>query len=142
MLYRSWYLWIHVGLSIMFVPIAIIIMRHFSKRLDIPEEDSAVSRTLMINHIPRSRCSKADLLKHFKYIVLDNSFLQSLSNKYSLLYSEAYPEYEVIDIQFAYNLSKLIKLDRARLDIITHKSNYKTYLLLYLQTICVACEKF
>lgn len=30
------------------------------------------------------------------------------------MYSEAYPEYEVVDIQFAYNLSKLIKLDRAR----------------------------
>ena len=28
--------------------------------------------------------------------------------------SEAYPEYEVVDIQFAYNLSELIKLDRAR----------------------------
>ncbi|XP_059351979.1 calcium permeable stress-gated cation channel 1-like isoform X3 [Daphnia carinata] len=99
---RSWYLWILVGLSLLFVPLAIFIMRHFSKRLDIPEEDSTVSRTLMINHIPRSRCNKADLLKHF---------------------NEAYPEYEVIDIQFAYDLSKLIKLDRAR-QFALHARNY------------------
>ncbi|KAK4023762.1 hypothetical protein OUZ56_009160 [Daphnia magna] len=99
---KSWYLWIHVGLSILFVPIAIFIMRHFSKRLDIPEVDSTVSRTLMINHIPRSSCNKADLLKHF---------------------NEAYPEYEVIDIQFAYDLSKLIKLDRAR-QFALHARNY------------------
>jgi hypothetical protein len=62
----SWYLWIHVGLSILFVPIAIYIMRHFSVRLELPEVESTVSRTLMINHIPRSRCNKADFLKHFK----------------------------------------------------------------------------
>ncbi len=65
---RSWYLWMHVALSILLVPVAIAIMRHFSVRLDIPEVDSTVSRTLMINHIPRLRCNKADLLKHFRYI--------------------------------------------------------------------------
>lgn len=51
-------------------------MRRFSKRLDIPENDSHVSRTLMINHIPKVRCNKADLLRHFKYykkISLQNS---------------------------------------------------------------------
>jgi hypothetical protein len=28
--------------------------------------------------------------------------------------SEAYPEFEVVDIQFAYNVSDLIKMDKAR----------------------------
>ena len=65
----SWYIWIHIVLSILFVPLAIGIMRHFSRRLDIPEEESTVSRTLMINHIPRNRCNKADLLQHFKYAI-------------------------------------------------------------------------
>ncbi|XP_046455998.1 calcium permeable stress-gated cation channel 1-like isoform X4 [Daphnia pulex] len=125
---KSWYLWIHVGLSILFVPIAIFIMRHFSKRLDIPEVDSTVSRTLMINHIPRSRCNKADLLKHF---------------------NEAYPEYEVIDIQFAYNLSKLIKLDRAR-QFALHARNYSVSEAMsgnrmlvrpfFCGNICVCCD--
>ena len=55
----------------MLVPVAICIMRHFSARLDIPEVDSTVSRTLMINHIPRVRCNKADLLKHFRYVTID-----------------------------------------------------------------------
>jgi len=90
---RSWYLWIHVVLSILFVPLAICIMRHFSKRLDIPEDESTVSRTLMINHIPRTRCNKADLLRHF---------------------NEAYLDFEVVDIQFAFNLSNLMKLDKQR----------------------------
>ena len=32
----------------------------------------------------------------------------------SSIYSEAYPEFEVVDIQFAYNVSDLIKMDKAR----------------------------
>jgi len=90
---RSGFIWIHVVLSILFVPLAIVIMRHFSKRLDIPEEETTVSRTLMINHIPRNRCNKADLLQHF---------------------NEAYIDFEVVDIQFAFNLANLMKLDKQR----------------------------
>ena len=67
----SWYLWIHVGLSILFVPVAIYIMRHFSIRLEIPEVEATIpSRTLMFSKIPRRQCNKADLLQHFKYIAL------------------------------------------------------------------------
>ncbi len=52
-----------------------------------------------------------------------------LSNKQYLLnanvfpYSEAYQECEVVDIQFAYNVTNLIKLDRSR-QFALHARNY------------------
>ncbi|XP_059482443.1 CSC1-like protein 2 isoform X2 [Neocloeon triangulifer] len=89
----SEWLWAHVVLAVLYLPLGIFVMRRFSVSMHLEEEDSHVSRTLMITNIPRQYCDKDDLQKHFR---------------------EAYPHIEVIDIQLAYNITKVSQLDKAR----------------------------
>lgn len=53
------------------------------------EVDLEISRTLLVDKIPRSMCNKEDLKSHF---------------------NEAFPEAEVTDIQFAYDIKKLVTI--------------------------------
>ncbi|XP_037072136.1 calcium permeable stress-gated cation channel 1-like isoform X2 [Pollicipes pollicipes] len=90
----SAWLWLHVSLSVLFLPLGVYIMRRFSSQLNISGDDtSAVSRTLMITSIPRQACNRNSLLKHFQ---------------------EAYPMVGLQDIQFSYNISRLMELDQQR----------------------------
>lgn len=89
----SSYLWTHVTLAILYLPLGIIIMRRFSVTIKFEERDTSVSRTLMITKIPSKDCDSADLHRHFR---------------------EAYPEIEVQDIQLAYNISRVSVLDKER----------------------------
>nr|CAD7435509.1 unnamed protein product [Timema monikensis] len=84
---NSPWLWVHVTLAILYLPLGIIIMRRFSITLKLEEEDGGVSRTLMITNIPRTYCDTADLQRHFR---------------------EAYPEIEIQDIQLAYDITRLV----------------------------------
>ncbi|KAG1682209.1 CSC1-like protein 2 [Nymphon striatum] len=68
-------------------------MRHFSKNLTIVEQETVVTRTLMITHIPKLHCKRNNLIQHFQ---------------------EAYPEVEVQDIQFSYDITKLSQFDDMR----------------------------
>lgn len=88
----SQWLWIHVTIAILYLPLSITIMRRFSVKLRLEIIDS-VSRTLMITDIPRRNCDVNDLTRHFR---------------------EAYPEYEVQNIQLAYDITKISKLDQDR----------------------------
>nr|CAD7258373.1 unnamed protein product [Timema shepardi] len=63
---NSPWLWVHVTLAILYLPLGIIIMRRFSITLKLEEEDGGVSRTLMITNIPRTYCDTADLQRHFR----------------------------------------------------------------------------
>ncbi|KAG1654673.1 CSC1-like protein 2 [Nymphon striatum] len=90
---KSNYLWFHVALSILLLPIGIFMMRHFSKNLTIVEQETVVTRTLMITHIPKLHCKRNNLIQHFQ---------------------EAYPEVEVQDIQFSYDITKLSQFDDMR----------------------------
>nr|CAD7397451.1 unnamed protein product [Timema poppensis] len=63
---NSPWLWVHVTLAILYLPLGIIIMRRFSITLKLEEEDAGVSRTLMITNIPRTYCDTADLQRHFR----------------------------------------------------------------------------
>ncbi|CAH1793257.1 unnamed protein product [Owenia fusiformis] len=85
-------LWVHALLAIVFLVIAVYFMRHFSINLRY-EEDDQTSRSLMISGIPKDKCFKNLMQQHFQ---------------------EAYPEVSVLDIQFAYNIGTLIKLDKNR----------------------------
>ncbi|XP_067120038.1 calcium permeable stress-gated cation channel 1 [Centruroides vittatus] len=85
-------LWIHVLLSFLFLPLVISFLRHFSLTLKF-EETNLVTRTLMVDGIPRDYCYKDYLIQHFQ---------------------EAYPECIVQDIQFAYDINHLNKLDKRR----------------------------
>ncbi|XP_054283648.1 calcium permeable stress-gated cation channel 1-like isoform X1 [Macrosteles quadrilineatus] len=86
------WLWVHVTLSLLYLPLGIYIMRRFSVNLKVEDRDT-VSRTLMISDIPRRSCDADDLHRHFR---------------------EAYPEFEVQGIQLAYNITKVSRLDKAR----------------------------
>lgn len=85
-------LWIHVLLAIIYLLIAVFFMQHFSQNLQF-EEDDQVSRTLMLTNLPKDKCFKSIILQHFQ---------------------ESYPEATTVDIQFAYDITKLVKLDTQR----------------------------
>lgn len=89
----SSYLWTHVTLAILYLPLGIIIMRRFSVTIKFDERDTSVSRTLMITNLPIKKCDSDDLRQHF---------------------CEAYPELEIQDIQLAYNISRVSVLDKER----------------------------
>ncbi|XP_022237734.1 calcium permeable stress-gated cation channel 1-like [Limulus polyphemus] len=86
-------LWVHVGLAFVFLPLGIFFMRQFSLNLSIVEDESLIGRSLMITAIPKEHCSRNILLQHFQ---------------------EAYSEFIIQDIHIAYDVRKLIKLDRQR----------------------------
>ncbi|XP_035824906.1 CSC1-like protein 2 isoform X3 [Aplysia californica] len=85
-------LWVHAVMSVLYLVAVIAVLRHFHLNLDV-EEDEQVSRTLMVSNIPKSKCFHSPILQHFQ---------------------EAYPESTVTDIQFAYNITGLVLLDRHR----------------------------
>ncbi|XP_076331810.1 osmosensitive cation channel TMEM63C-like isoform X2 [Tachypleus tridentatus] len=90
---HSLLLWVHVGLAFVFLMLGIFFMRQFSLNVSIVEDESLISRSLMITGIPKEHCSKDLLLQHFQ---------------------EAYPEFAIQDVQFAYDVRKLTMLDRQR----------------------------
>ncbi|PSN32304.1 CSC1-like protein 2 [Blattella germanica] len=63
---NSPYLWTHVTLAILFLPLGIVIMRRFSVTIKFDEQETNVSRTLMITKIPSKNCDSADLHRHFR----------------------------------------------------------------------------
>ncbi|XP_022189057.1 calcium permeable stress-gated cation channel 1 [Nilaparvata lugens] len=87
----SW-LWAHVTLALLYLPLGIYVMRCFSVNLKFEDRDT-VSRTLMISNIPRRNCDADDLHRHFR---------------------EAYPELEIQGIQLAYNIKRVSSLDKER----------------------------
>ncbi|KAK8732316.1 hypothetical protein OTU49_007019 [Cherax quadricarinatus] len=90
---QSRLMWVHVTLAFLFLPLGIFFTRRFSKKLELREVTTSVSRTLMITRVPRRSCHKDTILKHFQ---------------------EAYPEIDVQDVQFAYNIRSLIAYDKER----------------------------
>ncbi|XP_062570721.1 CSC1-like protein 2, partial [Saccostrea cucullata] len=85
-------LWVHAVLAVAFLILLVGLMRHFRVNLQY-QEDEQVSRTLMISGIPKNQCYKNQITQHFE---------------------EAYPEASVVDVQFAYNIAELVKLDENR----------------------------
>eukprot|EP00092_Neocalanus_flemingeri_P037163 GFUD01040453.1.p1 GENE.GFUD01040453.1~~GFUD01040453.1.p1 ORF type:complete len:810 (+),score=66.89 GFUD01040453.1:227-2656(+) len=84
-------LWVHIVVGILFMPLGIFIMRKFSVTLRIEFEDNSVSsRTLMLDGIPRDYCKKDYIIRHFQ---------------------EAYPSFEIDDVQIAYFVAKLCSLN-------------------------------
>ena len=86
-------IWIHIAITILFTVLGVAIMRRFSVNLRLDEEQCISSRTLMIVGVPESYCTEEFLKRHFH---------------------EAYPTYEIDDVQVAHDVSKLCSLDRKR----------------------------
>lgn len=89
-------LWVHIVLVILFLPLGIAIMRHFSVHLGIRDESGTeiASRTLMIVGVPDTYCTKEFLLRHLNEAYNNTSFIQ--------------------EVQIAYDVSKLSWLDCQR----------------------------
>ncbi|KAK6998840.1 CSC1-like protein 2 isoform X2 [Biomphalaria glabrata] len=85
-------LWVHAVMAVVYLVIVIGVLSHFRLNLDV-EEDEQVSRTLMVSNIPKHKCFHSTILQHFE---------------------EAYPEANVTDIQFAYDIAGLVLLDKHR----------------------------
>nr|XP_006817068.1 PREDICTED: transmembrane protein 63B-like [Saccoglossus kowalevskii] len=76
-------------------------MRHFTMHLQHREEHDIVTRTLFVVGIPLERTDPALVKQHFQ---------------------EAYPDVIVTEIQFAYDITKLMKLDKKRRDAVSCRS--------------------
>ncbi|ESO83507.1 hypothetical protein LOTGIDRAFT_133162, partial [Lottia gigantea] len=85
-------LWVHAIFSVIYLLIMVFIVRHFHVNLEF-EEDEQVSRTLCVSNIPKNKCYQSQVKEHFR---------------------DAYPEVVVTDVQFAYNITKLVNLDKKR----------------------------
>ncbi|XP_035657920.1 CSC1-like protein 2 isoform X2 [Branchiostoma floridae] len=86
-------LWLHTVFSILYLLAIVLFMRHFTTNLQYREEEH-VTRTLFIRNMPIGLTDRELIKKHFM---------------------EAYPDSVVTDVQFTYNITKLMKLDKKRL---------------------------
>ncbi|XP_071835242.1 calcium permeable stress-gated cation channel 1-like isoform X2 [Apostichopus japonicus] len=95
-------LWAHTIISMLYFVVIILFMRHFSMHLPYREDSDMVSRTLMVSGIPIERTSSDLIKQHFQ---------------------EAYPDVSVTDIQFAFDIAKLKRLDSDRRDAQLNKQH-------------------
>ncbi|CAD5112595.1 DgyrCDS1808 [Dimorphilus gyrociliatus] len=86
-------LWVHATGAIAYLCIAILLMRHFTSKLRHEDIDGHVTRTVMIMNIPSQHCFKTTIMEHFQ---------------------QAYPDTRVEDVQFAYNITQLVALDKKK----------------------------
>ncbi|XP_050426981.1 calcium permeable stress-gated cation channel 1-like [Adelges cooleyi] len=107
---NSPWLWVHVSIAMLYLPLTIFIMRRFSAKLKLENNEHHWSRTLMITNIPRNDSDMYDLAQHFK---------------------EAYPEFEVESIKLAYDVNKANELQRFR----NAASQAKQYCDYHLKTV-------
>lgn len=70
-----------------------LLMRHFTSKLRLDDTDDHVTRTIMITNITSQHCFKTSVMEHFR---------------------QAYPDSRVEDVQFAYNITKLVTLDKKK----------------------------
>lgn len=85
------WLWVHVVTSFCFVPITILIMRRCSSR--IPTATLLSSRTVMVTHISRNHRNIEDIRNYFMV---------------------RYPNMQIRDVQMAYKIKELTKLEEER----------------------------
>ncbi|XP_066463739.1 calcium permeable stress-gated cation channel 1 isoform X1 [Eleutherodactylus coqui] len=86
------FLWLHSVFALLYFLLTVLCMRHHSASLHYREDDK-VARTLMVTYIPREISDPSLITKHFH---------------------EAYPSCTVTDVQFSYDVRRLMKLDTDR----------------------------
>ncbi|KAM4664953.1 calcium permeable stress-gated cation channel 1 isoform 2-T2 [Discoglossus pictus] len=85
-------LWLHSVFALLYFLLTVLCMQHHTASLHSREEDK-VARTLMVTRIPQEISDNSLVTKHFH---------------------EAYPSCTVTDVQFSYDVQRLIKLDTER----------------------------
>lgn len=117
---RSRWLWVHVFVSFLLVPLAILIMRRCSGQ--IPNGTALTSRTIMITHISRLHRNTEDIRN---YIAV------------------RYPDLEIKDVQIAYKIKKLAKLEKERERVHEAKvycqTNHRTDMLVQPRGCIICC---
>lgn len=88
---NSLWLWVHVITSFCFVPLTILIMRRCSSR--IPIATLLSSRTVMVTHISTNHRNVEDIRNYF---------------------AVRYPDLEIKDVQLAYKIKEVAKLEEER----------------------------
>lgn len=58
-------LWAHTLLSLTYLVLALLLLRRFTAKLDLENEDDA-AKTLLVSYIPKDMCFKNTILQHFK----------------------------------------------------------------------------
>ncbi|KAL1492763.1 hypothetical protein ABEB36_010965 [Hypothenemus hampei] len=84
-------LWVHVIASLFMVPLTIFIMKKCSGKS--PSTSTLSSRTLMVTHISKQHRNIEDIKNYF---------------------AVRYPQVEVVDVQIAYRVKKLVELEKLR----------------------------
>ncbi|XP_078714704.1 mechanosensitive cation channel TMEM63B-like isoform X1 [Lampetra fluviatilis] len=85
-------LWLHITFAIVYLLMTVGLMRRHTASLQYAEEE-LVTRTIFILNIRKDVTDEGKIIEHFQ---------------------EAYPSCKVNQVQFCYNLSKLVRLDRER----------------------------
>ncbi|XP_064420988.1 calcium permeable stress-gated cation channel 1 isoform X2 [Latimeria chalumnae] len=85
-------LWLHSIFALLYFVATVLCMVHHSMQFEYKEHEK-VARTLMITHLPREISDPSMLTKHFH---------------------EAYPSCTIMDVQFCFDVRKLMKLDNER----------------------------
>lgn len=87
-------LWLHVSMGFLFFLIAFCLAMSFARRLHADQRriSSILENTLMISGVSRSNCKKDLIMAHFR---------------------EAYPDCMVTEVQVAYDVRRLLELDRS-----------------------------
>ena len=112
-------LWVHIVLAILFLPLGIAIMRHFSVNLGIRDENEeadVASRTLMIAGVPETYCTKEFIHRYATHVLMQSNDLkcnQMISCFRHI--EEAYDSTNIVEeVQVAYDVSKLNWLNEKR----------------------------
>ena len=94
---RSDYLWAHIILAFLFFPLSILFMKRFSRKVGFQEASNLeLSKTIMIENIPKSQChGKATLTTFF---------------------TEAFPDAAISDLRFAYDVEQCMSTYHQMID--------------------------
>nr|XP_018908629.1 PREDICTED: CSC1-like protein 1 isoform X2 [Bemisia tabaci] len=128
---KSPWIWVHVTIAILYLPLAIYILRKFSAHVPLADK-GGVSRTLMIVNIPQRHCNHTNIQAYFR---------------------EVYPQLSIQNIQFAYNIERIKHLERKLKKMFESKFycdrhlrrtgerlQVRPHIISYLCTCCGACK--
>jgi hypothetical protein len=78
-------LWAHVTLSFLLFPVAILVMRRFSLNVQFQEIGLEMSKTLMIEKVPKVMCKEEELKRHFNEAYPDDVRIRKITFSYDVL---------------------------------------------------------
>jgi len=97
---ESPFLWVHITIAFLLFPVAIYMMRKFSKDLKFRDPGLELTRTLCVENIPEHMCQDIILRRHFH---------------------EAYPSFKINDVKVAFDVSELTDVND---QLLTVKATY------------------